>query len=94
MLDCQRNYLCKVISNNRKFWETSKLLSSDKGLNSKLMLTEKDKLVSEEPESDKIMNKNFTNITKNVKLKRSPYLCDLNETLFPKPHKYFQDCIY
>ena len=31
------------------------------------MLIEKDKLVSEEPESDKIMNINFTNITKNVK---------------------------
>lgn len=67
VLDCQRNYLCKVISNNRKFWKTSKLLSSDNGLNSKLMLIEKDKLVSEEPESDKIMNINFTNITKNVK---------------------------
>ena len=31
------------------------------------MLIEKDKLVSEEPESDKIMNIKFTNITKNVK---------------------------
>ena len=63
-----------VISNSRKFWKTSKLLSSDKGLNSQLMLIEKYKLVSEEPESDKIMNKNFTNITKKFKLKRSPYL--------------------
>ena len=44
------------------------------------MPIEKYKLVSEEPESDRILNKNFTNITKNVKLKRSPYLCHLNKT--------------
>ena len=75
-----RGTICKLISSNRKFWKTSKLLSSKGGLNSKLMPIEKYKLVSEEPESDRILNKNFTNITKNVKLKRSPYLCHLNET--------------
>ena len=77
-----RGTICKLISSNRKFWKTSKLLSSNRGLNSKLMPIEKYKLVSEESESDRILNKNFTNITKSVKLKRSPYLtyCFQNHT--------------
>ena len=41
----------KVISDNKKFWKAIKPLFSDKGLNSnKLILIEKVKLMSEEPE--------------------------------------------
>ena len=41
----------KVISDNKKFWKTIKLFLCYNGLNSnKLMLIEKDKLASEEPD--------------------------------------------
>lgn len=77
----------KVISENKKFWKAIKSHLRDKRLNSnKLILIKKVKLVSEEPELATIMNKYFTNITKNYKLKRSPHFCGLNHILI-----YFQN---
>ena len=48
----------KDLTDNRKFWKTIKLFSSNKGLNSnKLVLREKDMLISDEKASATLINK-------------------------------------
>ena len=58
-------------SDNRKFWKTIKPYFSNNGLNSnKLLLKEKANLVSDEKELATIKYSFFTNITKDLELKK------------------------
>ena len=58
----------KDLSDNRKFWKT---IFSNKGLNSnKLMLKEKNRLITEKKELATVMNTFFVNITKSLDLKK------------------------
>ena len=60
----------KNISDNKKFWNTIKTFFSNKGLNSnKLMLTENDKLISEELLLARTMIEHFNNITTKIEFK-------------------------
>ena len=53
----------KDLTDNRKFWKTIKLFSSNKGLNSnKLVLREKDMLISDEKASATLINKYFSRL--------------------------------
>ena len=58
----------KNIDDNKKFWKTVKPFFSNKGLNSnKLILIEKNNLISEESVLANTMNQYFTIITKQLK---------------------------
>ena len=72
----------KDIRENKKFWKTIKPFFRNKGINSnKLMLTDNDKLISEEPLLARIVNEYFTNITKNLNLKPSLRFSDLKDII-------------
>ena len=62
------------ISNNKKFWKTTKPFFCIKDLSTNnLMLAENNKIVREEETIADIMNNYFTNITTNLKLKPRKY---------------------
>ena len=68
----------KDINDNKKLWKTIKPFFSNKGLNNnKLMIIEKNNLISEESILANTMNLYFTSITKQLNLKRSPQLKNL-----------------
>ena len=53
------------VNDNKKFWKTTKLFFSDKGLNiNKLMLIEDNNLISKKSVLANTMSQYFTNITK------------------------------
>ena len=59
------------MTDNKKFWKTIKPFYSNKGLNSnKLVLREKDVVVSDEKTLATLMNNYFVNITADLVLKR------------------------
>ena len=65
------NINIKDINDNKKFWKTVKPLFSDKGLNTnKLMIIEKNNLISEESILANTMNQYFTSITKTTASKK------------------------
>ena len=62
----------KHLNDNRKFWKIIKPFFSDKGMNSnKMMIIEKDKVLSEERSIAKVMNNYFADISKSLNLKDS-----------------------
>ena len=62
----------KHLNDNRKFWNIIKPFFSEKGINSnKMMIIEKDKLLSEERSIAEVMNNYFIDISKNLNLKDS-----------------------
>ena len=68
----------KDINNNKKFWNKIKPFFSNKASNTnKLMLIENNNLISEEPVLANTMNQDFTNITKQLNIKHSPQLKNL-----------------
>ena len=74
--------LSRNINDNKKFWKTIKPFFSNKGLNTnKLMIIEKKNLVSEESVLANMMDQYFTNITKQLKLKKSPPLKNLEDII-------------
>ena len=76
----QKNYFENVnvedINDNKKFWKMVKPFFSNKGLN-KLMLIEDNNLISEESGLANTMNQYFTSITKQLNLKKSSQLKNL-----------------
>ena len=65
------NINIKDINDNKKFWKTVKPLFSNKGLNTnKLMIIEKNNLISEESILANTMNQYFTSITKTTASKK------------------------
>ena len=61
----------KDLPDNRKFGKTIKPFFSNKGLNSnKLMLKEKNRLITEEKELATVMNTFFVNIAESLDLKK------------------------
>ena len=61
----------KDLTDNKKFWKTIKPFCSNKGLNSnKIMLREKDVLISDEKALATLMSKYFVHITTDLDLKR------------------------
>ena len=74
------NINVKDINDNTKFWKTIKGFSSNKGLNTyKLMLIEDNNLISEQSVLANTMNQYFTSITKQLNLKKSPQLKNLED---------------
>ena len=74
------NINVKDINDNKKFWKTIKPFFSNKGLNTnKLMLIENNNLISEESVLANTMNQYFTNITKQLNIKKSPQLKNLED---------------
>ena len=62
----------KYLNDGRKFWKTIKGFFLDKGMNfNKTMITEKDKLLSEERFIAEVMNNYFVDISKSLNLKAS-----------------------
>ena len=62
----------KHLNDSRKFWKIIKPFFSDKGMNSnKMMIIEKDKLLSEEGSIAEVMNNYFVDMSKSVNLKDS-----------------------
>ena len=56
----------KLVSGNKNFWRTIKLYFSDKGnFSNKLMISEKDCMVSNDRRLSEIFNEHFISITKN-----------------------------
>ena len=84
------NINVKDINDNKKFWKTIKSFFSNKGLNTnKLMLIEYNNLISEESVLANTMNQYFTNITKQLNIKRSTQLKNLEDII-----NYFHNHIY
>ena len=76
------NINVKDINDNKKFWKTIKPFFSNKGLNTnKLMLIENNNLISEESVLANTMNQYFTNITKQLNIKKSPQLKNLEDII-------------
>ena len=70
------------INDNKKFWKTIKPFFSNKGLNTnKLMVIEKNNLTLEESILANTMNHYFTSITKQLNLKKSPQLKNLEDII-------------
>ena len=62
----------KHLDDSRKFYKIIKTFFSDKGMNSnKMMIIEKDKLLSEEGSIAEVMNNYFVDMSKSVNLKDS-----------------------
>ena len=62
----------KHVNDSRKFWKIIKPFLSDKGMNSnKMMIIEKDKLLSEENSIAEVMDNYFVDISKSLNLKDS-----------------------
>ena len=82
----------KDLTDNKNFWKTIKPFFNNKGLNSnKLMLREKDVVVSDEKTLATLMNNYFVNITADLKLKRdSENFYDTPATRSRSP-KYFEN---
>ena len=80
------------MTDNKKFWRTIKPFFSNKGLNSnKLMLREKDVVVSDEKALVTLMNNYFVDITGDLELKRdSESIYDTPATMY-NIKKKFQD---
>ena len=73
----------KDLTDNKKFWKIIKPFFSNKGLNSnKLMLREKDVLITDEKALATLMNKYFVNITANLDLKRDSETLSDTSTIF------------
>ena len=76
------NINVKDIHDNKKFWKTIKPFFSNKGLNTnKLMIIEKNNLISEKSILANTMNQYFTSITKQLNLKKSPQLKNLEDII-------------
>ena len=76
------NINVKDTNNNKKFWKKIKPFFSNKGLNTnKLMIIEKNNLISEESIVANTMNQYFTSITKELNLKKSPQLKNLEDII-------------
>ena len=76
------NISVKDINDNKKFWKTIKPFFSNKGLNTiKLMIIEKNNLISEESILANMMNQYFSSITKQLNLKKSPQLKNLEDII-------------
>ena len=76
------NINVKDINDNKKFWKTIKPFFSNKGLNTnKLMLIEDNNLISEESVLAYRMNQYFTNLTKQLNIKKSPQLKNLEDII-------------
>ena len=76
------NINVKDINDNKRFWKTIKPFFSNKGLNTnKLMIIEKNNLISEESILANTMNQYFTSITKQLNLKKSPQLKNLEDII-------------
>ena len=76
------NINVKDINDNKKFWKTIKPFFSNKGLNTnKLMLIENNNLISEESVLANTMNQYFTNITKQLNIKKSSQLKNLEDMI-------------
>ena len=74
------NINVKDINDNQKFWKTIKPFFSDKGLNTnKSMLIQINNLISEESVRANRMNQYFTNITKQLNIKKSLQLKSLKD---------------
>ena len=72
----------KDINDNKKFWKTIKPFFSNKGLNTnKLMIIEKNNLISEKSILANTINQYFTSITKQLNLKKSPQLKNLEDII-------------
>ena len=68
------------INYNKKFWKTIKSFFSNKGLNTnKLMLIDNNNLISEGSVFANTINQYFTNITKQMNIKKSPQLKNLED---------------
>ena len=62
----------KLVSGNKNFWQTIKPYFSDKGnFSNKIMISEKDCIVSDDRRLSEIFNEHFINITKTLDLKPS-----------------------
>ena len=67
---CFNDINVKIISDNKRFWETMKSFFSNKGLNTNnMMLVEDNEIVRKEELIANIMNNSFTKITSHLKLK-------------------------
>ena len=76
------NINVKDINDNKNFWKTIKPFFSNKGLNTnKLMIIEKNNPISEESILANTMNQYFTSITKQLNLKKSPQLKNLEDII-------------
>ena len=75
------NISVKDINDNKKFWKTIKPFFN-KGLNTnKLMIIEKNNLISEESILDNTMSQYFTSIPKQLNLKKPPQLKNLENII-------------
>ena len=70
------NVNVKDINDDKKFWKAIKPFFSNK-----LMLTEDNHLISEESVLANTMNQHFTNITKQLNVKKSPQLKNLEDII-------------
>ena len=70
------NINVKDINDKKKFWKAIKPFFSNK-----LMLTEDNHLISEESILANMMNQYFTNITKQLNVKKSPQLKNLEDII-------------
>ena len=62
----------KLVSDNKNFWRTIKPYFSDKGnFSNKIMISQKDCIVSDDRRLSEIFNTQFINITKTLDLKPS-----------------------
>ena len=76
------NVHVKDINDNKKLWKTIKPFFSNKGLKTnKLMIIEKNNLISEEFVLANTINQYFNSITKQLNLKKSPQLKHLEDSL-------------
>ena len=76
------NVNVKDINDNKKLWKTIKPFFSNKGLNTnKLMIIEKNNLISEEFVLANTINQYFNSITKQLNLKKSPQLKHLEDII-------------
>ena len=88
----QRNFCVNLLRKTKKYYleninvkdinDDKKSFFSNKGLNTnKLMLIENNNLISEESVLANTMNQYFTNITKQVNIKKSPQLNNLEDII-------------
>ena len=62
----------KLVSGNKNFWQTIKPYFSDEGnFSNKIIISEKDCIVSDERRLSQLFNEHFINITKTLHLKPS-----------------------
>ena len=70
-LDYFSNLDLNSLNDSKKFWKNIKPLFSDKGsTNDKIMICEKEEIVSNEKEVADLMNNHFVNVTKELNLKQ------------------------